>query len=499
MRTAATVAVMAGLLVAAGGIQGTSASWEDAVNFAIQASTATTTTTTTTTAVPLGEASVAVTAICSGPTSWTLRVVHEDGPGPLQFDLQSGGWVISGPHTIGIDAELSFEVPAGVDGVWAVPVGDWINTSGTTASTPTTLCEQPPPPLPGDPEVSITAICRSADSYTVEVAIDVGGESLEFELRRGNLVISGPHTIEPGETKRYEIPGGLNGVKVNPIGDWRNGWRKPVTEPKQTCPPDPATADTSQSPQSPQVSQVSQAPRGVSVTSGGISAANASTVISDIAWNIATPRVVCATVSVTGATTTKRDWAIRVNLATAPWYGSAPGRIDVDGTGVVGSESPSSILITGRSGNGRFDPRSNNTPISNKETALVSICNDDAPVPPPADLSWYSTTQVPSGEWSAVRACVALTVTVARSSPFFSGWVAPLDLTAAKASIVDSGGTPGYVDWSPSPTGADDFEVSPPTFDPPPDSFLVISGDGLALRSSDAPSQSVTACVHAAP
>ena len=488
MRTAATLAVMTGLLVAAGGIQGTSASWEDAVNFAIQASTATTTTTTTTTAAPV-EARVTVTAVCSGPTSWTSSVRHEDGPGPLQFDLRSGDSVVSGPHTIEIGAELAFEIPAGVDGVRAVPVGDWTNLSTATASTPTTSCDPPPPPPPpppaGDPEVSITAICRGEDSYTVEVVIDVGGEPLEFELRRGNLVISGPHTIEPGETQRYEIPGGINGVKVRPIGDWRNGWRKPVVEPKETCAPVTTTTIAES--------------QGAGVTSGGISAGDGSTVISDIAWNITTPREVCATVSVTGATSTKRDWAIRVNLATAPWYGSAPGQIAVDGTGVVAAESPTSILITGWSGNGRFDPRSNNTPISNKETALVSICNAAAPVPPPADLSWYSTTQAPTGVWTADEACVALTVTVVRASPFFSGWAAPLDLAAAKAHIVDSGGTPGYVDWSPNPDGAADFEVSPPTFDPPPDSFLLISGYDQALRLSDAPSSSITACVHAVP
>lgn len=476
---------MTGLLVAAGGIQGTSASWEDAVNFAIEASTATTTTTTTTTTLAPIEASVAVTAICASPASWTLGVRHEGGPGPLQFDLRSGDSVISGPHVIEIDAELSFEIPTGVDGVRAAPIGDWTNAATATASTPATLCDPPPPPPPGDPEVSITAICRSATSYTVEVTIDVGGEPLEFELRRGNLVISGPHTIAPGETTRYEIPDGLNGVKVHPIGDWRNGSRKPVTEPKATCPP-ASTPPTG-------------AAQGAGVTAGGISAANASTVISDIAWNIATPRQVCATVSVTGATSATSDWAIRVNLATAPWYGSAPGQIAVDGSGGVVAESASSILVTGRSGNGRFDPRTNNTPISNKETALVSICNDDAPVPPPADLSWYSTSQAPSGEWSATRACVVLTVSVERSSPFFSGWVAPLDLAAAKAHIVDAGGTPGSVDWSPYPTGADDFEVSPATFVPPLDSYLLISGYDLALRSSDAPSQSVTACVHAVP
>jgi len=89
-------------------------------------------------------------------------------------------------------------------------------------------------------------------------------------------------------------------------------------------------------------------PPPVSTSSGAISAANADTVISDIVWSISTARQVRAEVHVTGASATARPWAVRVNLAVAPWYGSPTDRVQTNGTGVIAVENTGSLLLTGR-------------------------------------------------------------------------------------------------------------------------------------------------------
>ena len=73
--------------------------------------------------------------------------------------------------------------------------------------------------------MSITALCKGVGFYRVEVRYEVGTAALQYELRRGNLVISGPYTINVGETKVHDVPDNINGVKVSPIGGWRNGSR----------------------------------------------------------------------------------------------------------------------------------------------------------------------------------------------------------------------------------------------------------------------------------
>ncbi len=104
------------------------------------------------------ESFVRVTSLCVGPGidpgipeagsaeagEYIIRIRHEGGEAPVDYNLQIAGSVLSGPHTIG-DGEVQYRtLPVGSNGVKAVPVGDWVNTYTGTASTPKKSCEVPP-------------------------------------------------------------------------------------------------------------------------------------------------------------------------------------------------------------------------------------------------------------------------------------------------------------------------------------------------------------------
>ena len=230
-----------------------------------------------------------------------------------------------------------------------------------------------------------------------------------------------------------------------------------------------------------------------------MSAANDATVISDIEWNLGSARQVCTVASVTGIDGTPRDWAIRVDPNAAPWSGTSAGQIDVNGTGIVTAQDDGMVLITGRTRGGRFDPRTNNTPLTSDQTATITICNYNAPVPPPAtDPSWYSATTT-QGTWTDTQACIVLTVATTRSdfaiNPFFYGWTTTIDLTAAKARITSAGRTLNDVSWQPYPNGSTDFWATPATYDPPLDSYTLTSGYNTALRAAGGGADSTTATI----
>lgn len=201
---------------------------------------------------------------------------------------------------------------------------------------------------------------------------------------------------------------------------------------------------------------------------------------------------------VTGVDDTPRHWAIRVDLDAPPWNGAAVGQIDLNGTGTITVENPRSVLITGRTHGGGFDPRTNNTPLTSARTATITICNYNAPVPPPADPSWYTVTTT-QGRWTDREACVVVTVATTRddlaSNPFFYGWTATVDLIAAKARITDAGRTLNHVSWSPYPNGATDFWASPESYQPPLDSYTLTSGFNAALRAAGGGADSTTATI----
>ena len=203
-------------------------------------------------------------------------------------------------------------------------------------------------------------------------------------------------------------------------------------------------------------------------------------------------------VEVTGKTSTPIAWAIRVNLDQPPWSGSST-RLNLQGTGTLTMESTTSALITGTSRNGgKFDPKTNNPPITDQQTALVTICDQGSPIPPapaPAPESdWYSVTTRP-GTWSDTQACVVVTVATTRTNlstyPFFYGWTTKVDLTAAKLRITGANRTLDQVMWSPNPSG-NDYTVSPDSKKPPGDSYVVTSGFDFALRAKGGGSDSKT-------
>lgn len=234
---------------------------------------------------------------------------------------------------------------------------------------------------------------------------------------------------------------------------------------------------------------------------GGISAGNADTVISGITWSLSGSRQFCAEVRITGRTSTARPWQINVDLTQAPFYGVSPSGVQTNSTGVITTVSTQSLRITG---NGPFtwqwDPRQNNTPVTNSQTALLTICVYNAPVPPPAAPSTYTVTYA-NGTWTTTEACVVATITTTRhdlaSFPFSYGWSIPIDLTAAKAKITSVGNTLNYVGWTPYPNGPTDGTATPSTFSPPLDSYTFTSGFDNALRAAGggADSRTVTACV----
>ena len=230
------------------------------------------------------------------------------------------------------------------------------------------------------------------------------------------------------------------------------------------------------------------APPPPSVVSGGISAASDETVISGIVWTQPDPRQVCTDVSVTGISAQAYPWAIQVDLTVAPWYGASPQQVSVRGSGTTTTLSNTLVLITGRSNGGPWDPRTNNSPITNTQTAIVTICNQTPPAPrPAADTGWYTVTAAPQPATKS-EACVILTAAPsgAESGTFFFGWTHTVDLRAAKAALSAAGGTPKKVTWSPQPNGTPNISVNPSDFNTALDEYTITSGYDYALRAGAA-------------
>ena len=161
--------------------------------------------------------------------------------------------------------------------------------------------------------------------------------------------------------------------------------------------------------------------------------------ISGITWSLNGSRQFCTEVRITGGRRRRVPWQVNVDLTQPPFYGVSPSGVQTNSTGVITVVNAQSLRITG---NGPFtwhwDPRQNNTPITSSQTALLTICVYNAPVPPPAPTSTYAVTYA-NGTWTTTEACVVATITTTRhdlaSFPFSYGWSIPIDLTAAKAKI----------------------------------------------------------------
>ena len=235
---------------------------------------------------------------------------------------------------------------------------------------------------------------------------------------------------------------------------------------------------------------------------GGISSGNTDTVISGIVWSLNGSKQFCTEVRITGASSTPKPWQINIDLTQAPFYGVGTGGVQTNSTGVITVVNSQKLKITGNGPyNWNWDPRQNNTPITNAQTALLTICVYNAPVPPPAPASTYTVTYA-NGPWTDTQACVTATITTTRHDlatyPFYYGWSVPLDLVAAKARITSVGNTLNFVSWNPYPNGPTDGWATPESFSPPLDSYTYTSGFNTALRAAGggADTRTVTACVN---
>lgn len=202
-------------------------------------------------------------------------------------------------------------------------------------------------------------------------------------------------------------------------------------------------------------------------------------------------------VAVTGISSTAYDWAFKIDLTVAPWFGTSAQHISAQGTGVTTILSPTLVLVTGKSSGGPWDPQRNNTPITNTQTARITICNQNPVAPTPGDVKWYTVTATPQPA-TKNEACVVVTAapTTAALAPFFFGWTANIDLKAAKAALVAAGGVPKNVTWSPQPNGTPNYSATPVDANTPPNAYTIVSGLEYALRAGGGP-KTITVCVSA--
>lgn len=361
-----------------------------------------------------------------------------------------------------------------------------VSTATTTTTTTTTIPEV-------RASVKVTAVCKNQNTYTLRVDNE-SAATLNFTLRAGGTMISGPHTINGGASQVYEIPNGTSGVAAVPAGAWTNTFVGTASTPQAVC---QATTTTTTTTTTSSTTTTTTQPPPPRVTSGGISSANPETVISAIVWDQPAATKVCTQVAVTGISSTAWHWAIQIDLTVAPWFGTSAQHLSAQGTGVTTILSPTLVLVTGQSSGGPWDPQRNNTPITNSQTALVTICNQNPVAPTPGDSKWYTVTPTLQPA-TKTEACVVVTAspTAAAPTPFFFGWTANIDLTAAKAALVAAGGTPKNVTWSPQPNGTPNYSATPVNANTPFGAYTIVSGLEYALRAGGAPA-TITVCVSA--
>jgi hypothetical protein len=186
-------------------------------------------------------------------------------------------------------------------------------------------------------------------------------------------------------------------------------------------------------------------------------------------------RHACTVVSVTGIDSTPRDWEILVDLSTAPWYGTSASRLVLTGSGTLTVVDDTTVSITGGYNGRKFNSRTDNTPITDSQTALLEICNHPTPPPEPGDPSWYSVTTAPSGTWTDTTACVDVTVTSLRNDletfPFYFGWTATVDLDEAVTYLGEERSL--RFTFIPRVNGSNDYSVEPGE---DPYTYIVTSG-----------------------
>lgn len=238
------------------------------------------------------------------------------------------------------------------------------------------------------------------------------------------------------------------------------------------------------------------------ISDGGITAGNGTTVISEIAWTVPRTNRFCADVTVTGTSSTPQPWQLSIDLTRSPFNGVSVDDVTVR-RGEKAQGPDDTMIVTGTTRPGRpFNPRSNNTPITDFQQATPRLCVSNA-TPAQGNPSWYTVTvtEGTGGDWTATRACLTVTVTTTVTdlalNPFFYAWQTTLDLAPALDRITSAGGTPDAVDWTPS-AGGSNFDTTPTIYNPVQPSYAITSGDRTAIRGQGSGDETatVTACVR---
>lgn len=237
---------------------------------------------------------------------------------------------------------------------------------------------------------------------------------------------------------------------------------------------------------------------GPPIKQGGIAEGNEFTEIENIVWDTLGANSFCTTVHVTGASATPQDWRLTVDLDSVPFRGFTAGQISIQrGVGTAGPDN--TLIVTGKRSNSHapFNVNSNNTPITNQQHLTVQLCMYWGPTPQ-GDPSWY-TTQVTQGagtDWSNTRACMTLTVATTQTdlavNPFYYGWMATLDMSAAIARIQGSGHTVDQIIWPGVYPNGSDLTSSPGPGSNPSGSYALTSGTPTALRAQGSGRETAT-------
>jgi hypothetical protein len=224
----------------------------------------------------------------------------------------------------------------------------------------------------------------------------------------------------------------------------------------------------------------------------------------DIAWQIPSNPTsqFCVSATLTGTSATPRAWGVLIHLDEAPFYGATPNEIFYSGnaqvviSGVAGD--PTLARVTGSSSPGNpWNAAWNNALLDTSKTLTITLCDSNPRQPSAGDSSWYTASQT-QGTRTTTQACVNLTVTAttaAAQNPFYFGWQANVNLTAAKQYLVANGKTINFVSWSPDPSNGYQFTTSPTVMNPVADNYALTSGRMTPIRAGT--STTITACVRA--
>lgn len=233
-----------------------------------------------------------------------------------------------------------------------------------------------------------------------------------------------------------------------------------------------------------------------------ITKGNDATSILSTQWSIAaTPADAgfCVEVLITGTQATESAWELHVDTSKAPFYGgghvwAGPANADLS----YPSSLPGILVVRGVTSPGNsWNSGWNNALLAMGQQLTLKLCASNSPIAPPGPSSWYSV-QLSEPIWSDSRACVVLTVTGKVTdlvaNPFYFGWTAHVDLTAAKEMVAAHGMVLNWVEWTPWQSDGYQYFLTPGDGQDIADTYQLTSGRRTAIRGTGV--TTVTVCVH---